>query len=267
MSLFFVSKQRRMKALVCVKRVVDYAVKVRVSKDKGGVEINNVKMSMNPFCEIAVEEGIRLKEKGVITELIAVSIGQEKSQETLRQALAMGADRGVLLTTKMRTDQELQPLAVAKLLKEIATKEEAKIVICGKQAIDDDCNQTGQLLAGLLGWPQATFASGLKFSEAGGEMEVEREVDAGIQQQTMPVPAVITTDLRLNQPRYATLPNLMKAKKKPLEKIEAESLGVDLAPKVKIIEVTEPPPRAGGAKVANVEELIDKLKNEAKCLA
>lgn len=256
-----------MKALVCVKRVVDYAVKVRVSSNKKGVEVQNVKMSMNPFCEIAVEEGIKLKEAGVIKELVAVSIGAEKSQEILRQALAMGADRGILMSTKMRTDQELQPLAVAKLLKEIVKKEDITLVICGKQAIDDDSNQTGQLLAGLLGWPQATSASGVKFTDGNAAIDIEREVDAGIQAQKIQVPAVITADLRLNQPRYATLPNLMKAKKKPLEKIDAASLGVDLAPRYTVLEVNEPPPRASGVKVASVDELLDKLKNEAKVLA
>jgi len=255
-----------MRALVCVKRVVDYAVKVRVAKDKAGVDIVNVKMSMNPFCEIAVEEGIRLKEKGAVKELVALSIGQERSQESLRQALAMGADRGILCTTKKRTDQELQPLAVAKLIQKIVEREKIDLVLTGKQAIDSDSNQTGQLLAGLLGWPQATCASLVKVAEDGKSMEVEREVDAGIQSQKLGIPAVVTADLRLNEPRYATLPNLMKAKKKPLEKMEAESLGINLEPRIKTLEVNEPPRRAGGVKVADVAELIDKLKNEAKCL-
>lgn len=253
-----------MRALVCVKRVVDYAVKVRVSSNKAGVEINNVKMSMNPFCEIAVEEGIKLKEAGVIKELVAVSIGADKSQEVVRQALAMGADRGILMTTKMRTDQELQPLAVAKLLRELVKKEEIDIVLCGKQAIDDDSNQTGQLLAGLLGWPQATSASSMKVTDK--NIDIEREVDAGIQKQKITVPAVITADLRLNQPRYATLPNLMKAKKKPLEKVDAESCGVDLAPRYSVLEVTEPPKRKSGIRVASVDELLDKLRNDAKVI-
>mmetsp|Transcript_21546 Transcript_21546/g.54325 ORF Transcript_21546/g.54325 Transcript_21546/m.54325 type:complete len:265 (-) Transcript_21546:211-1005(-) len=256
----------QMRALVCVKRVIDYAVKVRVSKDKSGVDIKNVKMSMNPFCEIAVEEGIRMKEKGLISELIAVSIGQEKSQEVLRQSLAMGADRAVLITTDMRTDQELQPLAVAKLLQKVVEKEDPSIVLCGKQSIDSDSNQMGQILAGLLGWPQSTFTSALTANDAKDGLTVEREVDSGIQTMKLSLPAVVTTDLRLNDPRYATLPNLMKAKKKPLEKLEATSFGIDLTPRTKIISVEEPPVRAAGVKVADVDELIDKLKNEAKAI-
>lgn len=252
-----------MRAVVCVKRVIDYAVKVRVAKDKKGVDIQNVKMSMNPFCEIAVEEGIRLKERGVVSELIAVSAGAQKSQETLRQTLAMGADRAIHLKTDMRTDQELQPLAVAKLIKEIVDKEKPEIVLLGKQSIDDDSNQVGQILAGLLGWPQCTSASGVTIE--GGVANAEREVDAGIQNLKFPVPAVITADLRLNEPRYATLPNIMKAKKKPMEIIAADSLGVDLAPRLEILEVNDPTSRAAGVKVENVDELINKLKTEAKC--
>ncbi|CAD7954301.1 unnamed protein product [Amoebophrya sp. A120] len=252
------------KALVCVKRVIDYAVKVRVAKDKSGVEIKNVKMSMNPFCEIAVEEGIRMKEKGLLTELIAVSIGAEKSQEVLRQSLAMGADRAILLTTDMRTDQELQPLAVAKLLQKVVEKESPNLVLCGKQSIDSDSNQVGQILAGLLNWPQSTFTSSIDGTAEA--LTTEREVDAGIQTMKLSLPAVITADLRLNDPRYATLPNLMKAKKKPLEKVEAASFGVDLAPKMKILSVEDPPVRAAGVKVADVDELVDKLKNEAKVI-
>lgn len=255
-----------MKALVCVKRVIDYAVKVRVAKNKTGVEIQNVKMSINPFCEIAVEEGIRLKEKGIISELIVVSIGGEKSQEVLRQTLAMGADRAILLTTDMRTDQELQPLAVAKLIKEIVMKEGPSLVLCGKQSIDGDCNQTGQLLAGMLGWPQSTFTSALNVEEGGKKIACEREVDAGVQKLQMSLPAVITTDLRLNVPRYATLPNLMKAKKKSLEKIAAGSFGIDLTPRLKVLEVNEPPVRKAGVRVQDAEELVRKLKEEAKCI-
>lgn len=244
--------------------MVDYAVKVRVKKDMTAVELDNVKMSMNPFCEIAVEEGIRMKEKGHIKELVAVSAGPDKAAETLRQALAMGVDRAIHLKTTMRTDQELQPLAVAKLLAKITAKEEPQIVLLGKQAIDDDSNQTGAMLAGMLGWPQATCASNVTFEEA--SILVAKEVDAGIQEVKMPLPAVITTDLRLNEPRYATLPNLMKAKKKPLETIDVESLGVDLAPRLEVLKVVEPPARQGGIKVESVDELVDKLKTEAKVL-
>ncbi|CAJ1454688.1 unnamed protein product [Effrenium voratum] len=255
-----------MRALVAVKRVVDYAVKVRVKPDKTGIDLNNVKMSMNPFCEIAVEEGLRLKEKGHISELIAVSAGPDKASETLRQALAMGADKAVHLKTDMRTDQELQPLAVAKLLAKIVEKENPTVVLLGKQAIDDDSNQTGSLLAGLLKWPQAGCASKVEVDEGKTSLKVEREVDSGVQEVQIPLPAVITADLRLNEPRYATLPNLMKAKKKPMEVIDAGSLGVDLAPRLQVVQVEEPPTRAGGVKVSSVEELIDKLRNEAKVL-
>jgi len=255
-----------MRAIVCVKRVVDYAVKVRVKADKTAVDIANVKMSMNPFCEIAVEEGLRLKEKGVIKELVVVSCGADKTSETLRQALAMGADRAIHLKTAMRTDQEMQPLAVAKLLAKMVEKEEPSLVLLGKQAIDDDSNQTGAMLAGLLGWPQAGCASKVTVSDDGKTIDVAREVDAGIQEVKVTLPAVVTADLRLNEPRYATLPNLMKAKKKKMEVIDAASLGVDLKPRLEILKVEEPPARAGGKKVEDVDDLLSKLKNEAKVL-
>mmetsp|Transcript_89946 Transcript_89946/g.268346 ORF Transcript_89946/g.268346 Transcript_89946/m.268346 type:complete len:256 (-) Transcript_89946:114-881(-) len=255
-----------MRGLVAVKRVVDYAVKVRVKKDLSAVELDNVKMSMNPFCEIAVEEGLRLKERGHLSELVAVSCGPDKCAETLRQALAMGADRAIHLKTPMRTDQELQPLAVAKLLAKVVEKESPSMVLLGKQAIDDDSNQTGSLLAGLMGWPQAGSASKVEVDEGKTLIRVAREVDAGIQEVQMPLPAVVTADLRLNEPRYATLPNLMKAKKKPMEVIDAGSLGVDMAPRLQVLKVEEPPARAGGKKVESVDELVDKLKTEAKVL-
>jgi electron transfer flavoprotein beta subunit len=255
-----------MRALVGVKRVVDYAVKVRVKSDKSAVDIANVKMSMNPFCEIAVEEGLRLKEKGIVKELVAVSCGPDKTSETLRQALAMGADRAIHLKTKMRTDQEMQPLAVAKLLQKIVEKEEPSLVLLGKQSIDSDSNQAGSMLAGLLGWPQAGCASQVTVSEDKASVQVKREVDAGIQEVKLGLPAVITADLRLNEPRYATLPNLMKAKKKQMEVIEADSLGVDLKPRLEILKVEEPAARAAGKKVNDVDDLLDKLKNEAKVL-
>jgi len=249
-----------MKALVAVKRVVDYNVKIRVKPDQSGVELQNVKMSMNPFDEIAVEEGMRLKESGTIEELIAVSIGPAQSQETIRTALAMGADRGILV----ETDQEVQPLAVAKILKAIALKESPDIVIVGKQAIDDDSNQTGQMLAALMDWPQATFASELEIGS--GEALVTREVDGGLETINVKLPMVMSTDLRLNEPRYASLPNIMKAKKKPIDTITPAELGVDIAPRLKTIKVEEPPKRQGGVKVADVAELVDKLKNEAKVI-
>jgi len=255
-----------MRGLVAVKRVVDYAVKVRVKKDFSAVELDNVKMSMNPFCEIAVEEGLRMKEKGHLSELVAVSCGPDKCAETLRQALAMGADRAIHLKTKMRTDQELQPLAVAKLLAKIVEKENPMMVLLGKQAIDDDSNQTGSLLAGLMGWPQAGSASNIEVDESKTVIKVAREVDTGIQEVQMALPAVITADLRLNEPRYATLPNLMKAKKKPMEVIDASSLEVDMAPRLQVLRVEEPPARAGGKKVDSVDDLLDKLKTEAKVL-
>mmetsp|Transcript_89947 Transcript_89947/g.268350 ORF Transcript_89947/g.268350 Transcript_89947/m.268350 type:complete len:256 (-) Transcript_89947:114-881(-) len=255
-----------MRGLVAVKRVVDYAVKVRVKKDLSAVELDNVKMSMNPFCEIAVEEGLRLKERGHLSELVAVSCGPDKCAETLRQALAMGADRAIHLKTPMRTDQELQPLAVAKLLAKVVEKESPSMVLLGKQAIDDDSNQTGSLLAGLMGWPQAGSASKVEVDDGKTLIKVAREVDSGIQEVQMPLPAIVTADLRLNEPRYATLPNLMKAKKKPMEVIDASSLGVDMAPRLQVLKVEEPPARAGGKKVESVDELVDKLKTEAKVL-
>ena len=249
-----------MKVLVPVKRVVDYNVKVRVKSDASGVDIANVKMSMNPFDEIAIEEAVRLKEKGVATEVIAVSCGVSQCQETLRTAMAIGADRAILVETA----EELQPLAVAKLLKALVEKEAPQLVILGKQAIDDDCNQTGQMLAALLGWPQATFAS--KVDVADGKATVMREVDGGMETLAITLPAIITTDLRLNEPRYVTLPNIMKAKKKPLENVKPEALGVDVAPRIKTLKVSEPAKRSAGVKVADVAALVDKLKNEAKVI-
>jgi electron transfer flavoprotein beta subunit len=249
-----------MKILVAVKRVIDFNVKVRVRSDGTGVETTNVKMSMNPFDEIAIEEAVRLKEKGVVTEIVAVSCGGSSSQETLRTALALGADRAILV----QTDADLQPLAVAKLLAAITRKEAPEIVILGKQAIDDDANQTGQMLAALLDWPQATFASKVDISE--GKATVKREVDGGLEIVEVQLPAVVTTDLRLNEPRYATLPNIMKAKKKPLETLTPETLGVDAAPRLATLKVTEPAKRKGGGRVADVKELVAKLRNEAKVL-
>ena len=249
-----------MKILVPVKRVVDYNVKVRVKADQTGVDIANVKMSMNPFDEIAVEEALKLREAGVATEVIAVSIGVTQCQETLRTALAMGADRAILV----ETDAEVQPLAVAKLLKAICDKEAPQIVILGKQAIDDDSNQTGQMLAALLSWPQGTFAS--KVAVNGAEVAVTREIDGGLETVSIKLPAVITADLRLNTPRYATLPNIMKAKKKPLDVMTPESLGVDVTPRLTTLKVVEPPKRKGGVIVADVAALVDKLRNEAKVL-
>ena len=249
-----------MKALVAVKRVVDYNVKVRVKADHTGVETANVKMSMNPFDEIAVEEALRLREAGTVEEVIAVSCGVQQCQETIRTALAMGADRGVLILT----DVELQPLAVAKLLKAVIAKEGPEIVIIGKQAIDDDCNQTGQMLAALLGWPQATFASKLVISDGGAE--VTREVDGGLETVKLKMPAVVTTDLRLNEPRYASLPNIMKAKKKPIDTVSPEDLGVDVTPRLVTLKVEEPAKRQCGVKVGSVEELVTKLKTEARVI-
>jgi electron transfer flavoprotein beta subunit len=249
-----------MKVLVAVKRVVDYNVKVRVKSDQSGVDIANVKMSMNPFDEIAVEEAVRLKEAGIVNEVIVFSAGPQQCQETLRTALAIGADRAILL----ETDTELQPLAVAKLLQAIYQKEQVQLIILGKQAIDDDSNQTGQMLAALLNLPQATFAS--KVSIADGKAQVTREVDGGLETVSISLPAVITTDLRLNEPRYVTLPNIMKAKKKQLDVLKPEDLGVDIAPRLKTIRVEEPPKRTAGIKVPEVASLIDKLKNEAKVL-
>ena len=249
-----------MKILVPVKRVVDYNVKVRVKSDQTGVELANVKMSMNPFDEIAVEEALRLKEAGKATEVVVVSAGVAACQETLRTALAMGADRAILV----ETDAELQPLAVAKLLKAIVDKEQAGLVILGKQAIDDDANQTGQMLAALLDWPQAVFASKVEVGE--GTAKVVREIDGGLETVEVRLPAIVTTDLRLNTPRYATLPNIMKAKKKPLESVKPEGLGVDVAPRLKTLKVVEPGKRKAGVMVKDVAELVDKLKNEAKVI-
>ena len=249
-----------MKVIVPVKRVVDYNVKVRVKSDGTGVDIANVKMSMNPFDEIAVEEAVRLKEKGVVTEVIAVSCGVAQCQETLRTAMAIGADRAILV----ETTEELQPLAVAKLLKALVDKEQPQLVILGKQAIDDDCNQTGQMLAALAGLPQATFAS--KVEVADGKASVTREVDGGLETLSIALPAVITTDLRLNEPRYVTLPNIMKAKKKTQDVFKPADLGVDVAPRIKTLKVVEPPKRGAGVKVADVAALVDKLKNEAKVI-
>ena len=249
-----------MKILVPVKRVVDYNVKVRVKSDGTGVDIANVKMSMNPFDEIAVEEAVRLKEAGVATEVVAVSCGVGACQETLRTAMAIGADRGILV----ETDAELQPLAVAKLLKALVDKEQPGLVILGKQAIDDDANQTGQMLAALADLPQATFAS--KVELAGDKVSVTREVDGGLETLQLTLPAVITTDLRLNEPRYVTLPNIMKAKKKPLDTVTPADLGVDVAPRLKTLKVTEPPKRGAGIKVPDVATLVDKLRNEAKVI-
>ena len=249
-----------MKALVPVKRVVDYNVKVRVKSDGTGVDIANVKMSMNPFDEIAVEEAVRLKEKGIVTEIVAVSCGVSQCQETLRTAMAIGADRGILV----ETDAELQPLAVAKILKALVDKEQPGLVILGKQAIDDDCNQTGQMLAALADLPQATFAS--KVEVVDGRAVVTREVDGGLETVSVSLPAIITTDLRLNEPRYVTLPNIMKAKKKPLEVIKPDALGVNVASRIKTLKVAEPAKRGAGIKVADVATLVAKLKNEAKVI-
>jgi electron transfer flavoprotein beta subunit len=249
-----------MKVLVPVKRVVDYNVKVRVKADSTGVDIANVKMSMNPFDEIAVEEAVRLKEKGVVTEVIAVSCGVTSCQETLRTAMAIGADRAILV----ETDAELQPLAVAKLLKALVDKEAPGLVILGKQAIDDDCNQTGQMLAALANLPQATFAS--KVDVADGHASVTREVDGGLETVRLTLPAVVTTDLRLNEPRYVTLPNIMKAKKKQLDVLKPADLGVDVTPRIRTLKVSEPPKRGAGVKVPDVATLVAKLKNEAKVI-
>ena len=249
-----------MKILVPVKRVVDYNVKIRLKADGTGVDLANVKMSMNPFDEIAIEEAVRLKEAGVATEVIAVSCGLAACQETLRTAMAIGADRGILV----QTDVELEPIAVAKLLKALCDREQPKLVICGKQAIDDDANQTGQMLAALADLPQATFAS--KVEVADGKAKVTREIDGGLETLEITLPAVVTTDLRLNEPRYVTLPNIMKAKKKPLETVKPEDLGVDVAPRLKTLKVAEPAKRGAGIKVADVAALVEKLKNEAKVI-
>jgi electron transfer flavoprotein beta subunit len=247
-----------MKVLVTVKRVVDPYVKVRVKADGSGVETANVKMTMNPFCEIAVEQAVRMKEAGIVTEIVAVSIGVQQCQETLRTAMAMGADRGILVETA----EEVQPLAVAKVMKAIVEKEQPRLVIMGKQAIDDDSNQSGQMLAALLGWPQATFISSVEI--AGDNAEITREIDGGLEKLTVKLPAVVTADLRLNEPRYVTLPNIMKAKKKPMEIVKPDALGVDVAPRLKTLKVQEPPKRSSGVKVNDVAELVNKLKNEAR---
>jgi electron transfer flavoprotein beta subunit len=252
------------KILVSVKRVIDYNVKVRVKSDGSGVDLANVKMAMNPFDEIAVEEAVRFKEAGIASEVIVVSCGLAACQETLRNALAIGADRAILVESQ-GNDGDLQPLAVAKLLKAVVAKESPQLVILGKQAIDDDANQTGQMLAALLGWPQATFASKVVVSE--GKATVTREIDCGLETLELTLPAIITTDLRLNEPRYATLPNIMKAKKKPLDTVKPADLGVDVAPRLTTLRVAEPAKRSAGIKMADVAQLIDKLKNEAKVIA
>ncbi|HSV29288.1 MAG TPA: electron transfer flavoprotein subunit beta/FixA family protein [Candidatus Omnitrophota bacterium] len=249
-----------MKVLVAVKRVIDYNVKIRVKADNSGVETANVKFSMNPFDEIAVEEAVRLKEAGKVSEIVVVSMGPSQAQETIRTALAMGADRGILV----QTDDELQPLAVAKLLKAIVAKESPNLVVLGKQAIDDDSNQTGQMLAALLGWPQGTFASKVVLGD--GSAEVTREVDGGLETVSLKLPAIVTTDLRLNEPRYASLPNIMKAKKKPIDTLAPADLGVDTAPRLVTLKVEEPAKRKAGIKVPDVATLVDKLKNEAKVI-
>ncbi|HWG78878.1 MAG TPA: electron transfer flavoprotein subunit beta/FixA family protein [Stellaceae bacterium] len=249
-----------MKILVAVKRVIDFNVKIRVKPDKTGVETANVKMSMNPFDEIAIEEAVRLKEGGAATEIVAVSMGPQQCQETIRTALAMGADRGI----HVLSDAELQPLAVAKLMKALVNKEQPQLVILGKQAIDDDSNQTGQMLAALLGWSQGTFASKLKLDS--GKATVTREIDGGLETVELKLPAIVTTDLRLNEPRYASLPNIMKAKKKPIEQVTPDVLKVDVAPRLKTLKVEEPAKRQGGKKVASAQELVDKLKNEARVI-
>jgi electron transfer flavoprotein beta subunit len=250
-----------MKVLVTVKRVIDPYVKVRVKSDNTGVETANIKMTMNPFCEIAVEQAVRMKEAGTVSEIVVVSVGTAQSQETLRTAMAMGADRGILVDAG-RADVE--PLAVAKLIKAVIDKEQPQLVITGKQAIDDDSNQTGQMIAALAGWPQATFISNITVN--GDNADVTREIDGGLEKLNIRLPAVVTTDLRLNEPRYVTLPNIMKAKKKPLETIKPDALGVDVTPRLKTLKVQEPPSRKAGVKVADVKELVDKLRNEARII-
>ena len=251
-----------MKALVCVKRVIDYNVRIRVKSDKSGVEKDNVKMSMNPFDEIAVEEAVRLKEKGILNEIVVLSIGTESSQETIRTGLAMGGDRGILVKSD---DEDIDPLNIGKIIKNVCDKEKPDLVILGKQAIDDDCNQTGQILATLLKYPQATFASKVEKNND-NTLNVTREVDGGLETIKVKIPCVVTTDLRLNEPRYASLPNIMKAKKKPLEQLNASDLGVDTKARIEQIKVEEPPKRKAGIKVASVSELVQKLKNEAKVI-
>ena len=254
-----------MKVLVPVKRAVDYNVKIRVKADESGIELNNVKMSMNPFDEIAIEEATKLKEAGKVSEIVAVSIGPAQAQETIRTAMAIGADRGILVETDAPTDiGGVEPLAVAKTLKAIVEKENPDMVIMGKQSIDDDSNQTGQMLSALLGWSQGTFASKVDLGD--GSVQVTREIDGGLETIEIKLPAIITTDLRLNEPRYASLPNIMKAKKKQLDVMKPEELGVDFTPRLTVVKVNEPPQRQGGGKVADVDELIDKLKNEAKVI-
>ena len=249
-----------MKILVAVKRVIDYNVKIRVKADHSDVDLTNVKMAMNPFCEIAVEEAVRLKEKGVATEVVAVTVGPKAAQEQLRTALALGADRAI----HIETDERAESLAVAKLLAKVVDEEQPGLVILGKQAIDDDCNQTGQMLAALLGWPQATFASEVEKTDSG--FKVTREIDGGLQTLAIPSPAIVTTDLRLNEPRYASLPNIMKAKRKPIDAKTPDDFGVDISPRLEVIKVSEPPKREAGVKVETVAELVDKLKNEAGVL-
>ena len=249
-----------MKILVSVKRVVDYNVKIKIKSDNSGVDLENVKMAMNPFDEIAVEEAVRLKEKNICKEIIAISIGSQKSEETIRTALAMGADKGILV----ETNEDVQPLEVAKILNEIVKKNNPDLVLMGKQAIDDDSNQTGQMLAALLGWPQGTFASKLEINNQ--EINVTREIDGGLETLAIKLPAVVTTDLRLNEPRYASLPNIMKAKQKPIERIKPSDLNVDIKQRIKILEVTEPPKKEAGIKVKDVEELISKLHNDEKVI-
>ena len=249
-----------MKILVPVKRVVDYNVKIKIKSDNSGVDLENVKMAMNPFDEIAVEEAVRLKEKKLCDEIIAISIGSLKSEETIRTALAMGADKGILV----ETSEDVQPLEVAKILNEIIKKNNPDLVLMGKQAIDDDSNQTGQMLAALLGWPQGTFASKLEINKQ--EINVTREIDGGLETLSIKIPAVVTTDLRLNEPRYASLPNIMKAKQKPIERIKSNDLGVDIKQRIKILEITEPPKKKAGIKVKSVEELVSKLHNDEKVI-
>ena len=251
-----------MKALVCVKRVIDYNVRIRVKSDKSGVETDNVKMSMNPFDEIAVEEAVRMKEKSQIQEIVILSIGTDKSQETIRSGLAMGGDRGILVKTNK---EQLEPLTVGKIIKAVSDKEKPDLIILGKQAIDDDCNQTGQIVATLLEFPQATFASELKKNDD-NTLEVTREVDGGLETVKVNIPCVVTTDLRLNEPRYASLPNIMKAKQKKIDVLEIESFGIDIKNRLQVLEVNEPPERKPGIKVDDVEALVNKLKNEAKVL-
>ena len=251
-----------MKALVCVKRVIDYNVKIRVKSDKTGVETDNVKMSMNPFDEIAVEEAVRLKENGLVSEIVILSIGQDSSQETIRTGLAMGADRGILVKVEGIL---IEPLGVGKIIKEVCKKENPEMIIMGKQAIDDDCNQTGQIVATLTNYPQATFASELKKNED-GTLNVTREVDGGLETIKVKIPCVVTTDLRLNEPRYASLPNIMKAKQKKIETIESKDLNLDISPRLEVLEVNDPPERKAGIKVPDVSNLVEKLKNEAKVI-